>query len=484
MRILSPTCEASSQHDHSTLTPKIILGVGLLLCATLIFVAARGDLWLDEVWSIFFAESARSPWDILSLYKHDNNHVLNTFYLYVVGKQDRLILYRLFSLITGVGSLYLLARIALRWGQIERVFVLLLAGFSYPLILYFSEARGYGPAIFFALLSFSLIEENSATCNPLKVFFFWLASCCGFLSHLSFAIVFLSLSVWVIHKEVAGQSPLKLKVLGTLRYLFIPFLFLILFYLYYARGMAIGGGDHNNPFLEMSRGIVYLLGLPLSAVSSKVAVLILFATVTLIGAYLFWRDKKNPWSFFVAVLLLAPLTIIVVTRPKIYYFRYLVITFPFFYLVLSFIFGKLFRTGRKGFYLVLGVLCLYLIGQAHHLLPLFKQGRGNYQAILAEISNGSSGNILTIGSDHDFRNKMLLTFYQRFLPDRQTLRYMDQQRWNIETPEWIIIHSTDISFEPKPFVMVSNQRIYELTRSERSSGNSGFSWFLYHLSRM
>jgi hypothetical protein len=161
----------------------------------------------------------------------------------------------------------------------------------------------------------------------------------------------------------------------------------------------------------------------------------------------------------------------------------LVITYPFFYLLLSYILGKWFRSGKKGSSIVLVLLCLYLIGQTQQLLPLFKYGRGNYQAILAEVSNKSSGNVLRIGSDHDFRNKMLLSFYQRFIPPYQSLHYIDQRFWNMDPPEWIILHKADRSFKPEPFITTWDQQTYKLTKVEKSAGESGFSWFLYHTTR-
>src|SRR3990172_12519660 len=179
----------------------MLLGAGILVCAIMLCAAASGDLWLDEIWSIFFAEAAKSPWDIVSLYKHDNNHVLNTLYLYAIGKQDHLVFYRLLSIVAGIGSLFLLTRMARKWGHLESLFILLLAGFSYPLILYFSEARGYSPAIFFALLSLFLLDKCLTNYSPIKLFCFWLFVCLGSISHLSFIIVFLSLSVLVLHKE-------------------------------------------------------------------------------------------------------------------------------------------------------------------------------------------------------------------------------------------------------------------------------------------
>ena len=152
--------DASNRLDNLHVRLNVLLGAGILVSTMMIYAAATGDLWLDEIWSIFFSESAKSPWEIVSLYKHDNNHLLNTFYLYAIGRQDTLIFYRLLSMAAGVGSSYLLTTIARKRGELESIFVLLLAGFSYPLILYFSEARGYAPAIFFALLSLFLLIET------------------------------------------------------------------------------------------------------------------------------------------------------------------------------------------------------------------------------------------------------------------------------------------------------------------------------------
>lgn len=474
------TSDLSGQQNEPGFDLKIFLLPGILVCGVMIYLAARGDLWLDEIWSIFMAEAAKSPWEIVSLFKHDNNHLLNTFYLYLVGKQNHLVVYRLLSIAAGIGSLFLLTAMAGKWGYLERIFVLLFAGFSYPLILYFSEARGYAPAIFFALSSLFVLEKCFTRYSGIKLVSFWLCTCLGTLSHSSFIIVFLSLSILVLYNEFSKPSPLKSKLHHSLRYLFIPSAFIIAFTLFYTRGMTIGGGDMNDRPTEISKGIVYLLGLPYNLTHLEFSVLGLFAILIFVGAYLFYHDKNKLGSFIIAVLFVPPFIIIFIIWPTIYYFRYLVVTYPFFYLMLSFMLGKLYSKGSKYSYMTILLISFYLIAQCFQLLPLFRYGRGNYQGILAEISNKSSESILKIGSDHDFRNKMLLSFYQRFLPPHQSLYYIDQKFWNFDPPEWIIIHKTDRTFEPEPFIRAWDQHIYELTKSEGSSGESGFSWFLYH----
>ncbi|NJL58470.1 MAG: hypothetical protein HC887_01260 [Desulfobacteraceae bacterium] len=120
-----------------------------LLSSALIISAARGDLWLDEIWSLSFALTSHSLTDIFTQFRHDNNHVLNTLFLYCIGEQKMLWVYRLFSVVSGIGSVFLGAYIAKKnWGYPEALCSAVLIGTSYPLVIYYSEARGYAPAIF------------------------------------------------------------------------------------------------------------------------------------------------------------------------------------------------------------------------------------------------------------------------------------------------------------------------------------------------
>ncbi len=462
--------------DLPASTAKIIFALGILLSSSLIVLAARGDLWLDEIWSLSFAEAAKTPWEILSLFKHDNNHILNTLFMYLLGKQQNLILYRAFAILSGIASLILLVKLASRWGRLESIFVLLLAGTSYPLILYFSEARGYAPAIFFGLLSFYILQESQMRQSPVKLVLFWVASILGILAHLTFIIVFLSLAVYIIHHEFTVDKTFFVAS-QILKYLSVPLVFIIFFYFSYIRGMAIGGGPPVDRFTELAKGADCLLGLPDAL---WIIGLLLIILIISFAAFMAYSEKKPVWSFSLAVLLIMPAAIITVTNPAYLHFRYVIVCFPFYYLIISFILAKIWRFDKKALsYLVVLVIGLYIGGQSIRLWPLFHYGRGNYQAIIKEMVDTTTANVITVGSDNDFRNKMVLSFYSRFLQDGKIIQYIDQGSWGIHPPEWLIVHSLDESAEPEPLVETSTNRIYRLIKIEKFSGNSGFSWFLY-----
>jgi hypothetical protein len=96
------------------------------------------------------------------------------------------------------------------------------------------------------------------------------------------------------------------------------------------------------------------------------------------------------------------------------------------------------------------------------------------------MENSTAGRVITVGSDNDFRNKMVLSFYTRFFQGGKTIHYTDQESWGSRPPEWLILHSLDESAVPEPWIEAPSGRPYWLVETEKFSGNSGFSWFLYH----
>ncbi|TIT25126.1 MAG: hypothetical protein E5W81_04450 [Mesorhizobium sp.] len=65
----------------SLLAALVIAVTGLVLR----LLGARGDLWLDEIWSFALIEPLTSIDQIFWRVNHDNNHFLNSVYLYLIG---------------------------------------------------------------------------------------------------------------------------------------------------------------------------------------------------------------------------------------------------------------------------------------------------------------------------------------------------------------------------------------------------------------
>src|SRR5262245_21003734 len=75
--------------------PWATLVVVIVLAALVRLLAARGDLWLDEIFTVNLVRNASSPLAILTELRHENNHVLNTFFVYLLRPLDSDYIYRL-----------------------------------------------------------------------------------------------------------------------------------------------------------------------------------------------------------------------------------------------------------------------------------------------------------------------------------------------------------------------------------------------------
>ena len=172
--------------------------------------------------------------------------------------------------------------------------------------------------------------------------------------------------------------------------------------------------------------------------------------------------------------------LLILTRPQYLYFRYFIVCFPFFYLLLSHMACNCHRSwpNRWRWLLVVAVAML-IAGQTQRVYGLLTVGRGNYFAALAHISERSPKGIVRVGSDHDFRNRVLFDFYAPLISEGNRLRYVEQPNWREAPPDWILIHSQDVSYQaPKGFV-VQGIGVYRLTDEYRFSGISGWSWFVF-----
>ena len=131
---------AQSSRFWRETVPLIALAV---TAVALRLASTRGDLVLDEVWSLRIAVNADSPWQIVVM-PVDNNHILNTLVLYALGHDAPFWAYRLPAALASSLALWFAYRLVRRQGIVATSCVLILLGLSQMLILFGTEARGYG----------------------------------------------------------------------------------------------------------------------------------------------------------------------------------------------------------------------------------------------------------------------------------------------------------------------------------------------------
>jgi uncharacterized membrane protein len=187
--------EISAPSDRgSSRAPLVLLILLIVLAAILRIFATRNDLWLDEIISLGIVDQLKSPWQIFSAVHSDNNHYLNTLYMYSVRGQNYAPIYRYLSVVFGVAVIPAGYWLLARRSQVDAVIFAVLLTCSYPLIHFSSEARGYSGALLGSVLACGALVRWMESREAAKSSFWYgaaygLAVALAVLSHLTACLI-------------------------------------------------------------------------------------------------------------------------------------------------------------------------------------------------------------------------------------------------------------------------------------------------------
>jgi MFS family permease len=449
--------------------------------------AANNNLWFDEVWTLqLLRERVHSFGDVFTNLKHSNNHHLNSLWMWLVGQNASGLVYRLPSVLASIGTIVLAGLIGLRQSRLEGYIAMILTSWSYLLIHFGTEARGYSLAIFFALLAWYALQQFEERHSWIWIIVFWSAVVLGFLAHLEFAICFAGLVAWALWR-FASHRPKWRQAVGDLFALFtVPVVLLLVFYIVAIRGMEVGGGPEYQVTPLLIKTASYMLGGPASGAAAGIAALLAVASIYVVLVYLMF-ERDDRWIFY-AVVILVPLGLIAILLPVPLSARYFMISVAASLVLLSSGYAALLRRGIAGRGIGLTLLAVFAAGNAVNTGNLLRFGRGQYLAALLFMERNSDGREVVITSDHDFRNGMLVNYYKRYLERADHTEYVDKTKLDEEDvrtngvlsgAEWLILHRFDLTKQPERMTDIYGNN-YKLVSIYRYSDLSGWNWLLYH----
>lgn len=467
------------------------VGVLFLAGVALRVAMAFEPFWLDEAWSYFLAGEVERPWQLLTEIRHDNNHLLNTLYLFavrdLVGDEGHWIWFRLLSLLAGAGSLVLVYAIARRWGRTEALMALALIGASYPLVAVSAQARGYGLSVCFALLYYWLsirhLENHAADPRPWRsgwgsALGLWTIAILGFLAHATFVYTFAAVAIATTFQWLDRGRSWRGTILEQLRCHLVPFSFLVWLYLVFYRGQEVGGGPETERLLVVRNALAQLLALRPRGTIGWIAcasAVLLAAT----GVGMLVRRGDRSWIFFVCVLLLVPASVIAVSDPKVFYPRYLLGCFPWFYLLAALLLAAAWRQNLGARAIAILFLGTVVVMNVVKDVSVLSVGRNTYSRAVAFMEERTRGPVINVGSDHDFRNSTVLFFHARGLSSGKRVSYHREGQWPPGGPRWYIRsdwlagRNPEEQFAPVPGLS------YRLAESFEFGPGPGFGWHLY-----
>jgi hypothetical protein len=461
------------------LTPFSVAAVVVVALAALLRLAAsRGDFWLDEIWSWVFARQAKSALDIIVNLPHDNNHILNTLFLYFLGDQHNWVVYRIPAVVAGIGTVILAGVIGRRTSRLAALTTMIATGCSYLLVLYDSEARGYGLLIFFVLLSLELTDRYVMQPSWTLALAFSLSCMLGLLSHLTFVDCYAGLGVWSVYR-LALRRPGWRRLLGDLaRCHSLPLAAVAALYFGYVRRILMGGGPPYSLPEVLYSTLSLAVGGP-KAGGAAVAAGLLAGVLLLVALVALAYGEPDRLLFFGTALLLGPALLVLVQRPPYLMVRYFLVPVVLYLILMSRWLAQLYARGIAGKVMYAALMIGFLGGNGLHVARLLRYGRGSYSDALQYMADDTYSPVITVGGDHDFRNSMVVQFYARYLPAHKHVVYYDAAAWPPGGSEWFLIHNQAHSYVPLAAITARGTR-YRLAGAYPYSELSGWNWYVYH----
>jgi hypothetical protein len=458
---------------------RLALLAALVVLAARLFSAATSELTIDEVWSALWLERSQTFWQAVAT-RHDNNHPLNTAAMYLVEDAGGAS-YRWLSVLAGVALV-----LAAWWRERRRggaSFVLpgLLAT-ALTLTIFSSEARGYMPMLFFAWVARESLlatfpasgSEPPRSALPAAALLF-ASGVLAFLAHFSFVFWLAGLgAAFVVDVAQARRR----DQLATGAALFGVGVVVLALYVGFIRSMELGSwGGGMNAVAAMLLAVAQLLGAYTSSpLGSAVALPALGLLLVLLLRRRTLGDLREAAFFAVAIALAPALVLSVLDESRLPTLgtRYFVgPSFAFLILfarALASTFERLPARALFAAYLALGTA---------GSVRFAADGRGDYRGALAYMDAHSEHEQVTVSTDHDFRNWILLRHYRHLVRPPRRLVYVTAGLAASRPTEWYLAHGVPGAAAAPEFVQLAGRR-YRRVAAFGASELVGFRCTLYH----
>jgi hypothetical protein len=494
MTAIEPLAQPSHAHSakqemarfaSQAVREKVVLLFALAIVAAGLAVRlwrAGGPLTLDEIWSIENITPLHHFWQVFWGISHDNNHFLNSLWLYfATGFSDDVRVFRAPSIVMGALTIVVMARLAGRAGRAAAMAAAAMTGASYFLVNYSVEARGYAGLALAIVVCFEALETSLAHRDSRARFVFAGAAGLGALWHLAMlpAVALLALvhlgeekrrnKHWAtaVNETVHFLAPAILAVIPAIGFIF-------------AGAFVVGrftiGGARAFEAQEALNAIASLVRNTIGAPDAASTGLVLVATALVIALALRFRLASPDRRIAYAVILLAlPAAVFVLRPPNAHIARYYLICALFLILLAAEIFGRLWRAGGLVRWGALAVLALILLGDIGKLgLGGASADEGWPQALSTISASGER----TVGSNFDDRVGKFVAYYNRAHPP---LDLVARTEWCVRRPRWLIAELPDGAQAPPDLDLPAGdcRTRFDFVGRYQAWGLSQMTWALY-----
>jgi hypothetical protein len=286
-----------------------------------------------------------------------------------------------------------------RKDKTQFLFSLIIFGANFPLIHFGTEARGYSSLFFFSILSFFLIDKIDQ--RKKTYWAFQISQCLGFLSHLSFSSIALSLGIKFFIRKFNEEKNIYKSIWKTIKLETPSLVFVILLYFINIRHIKVGGGpqrpilgflnDMSDLFLSRNHLYAVCLGC--------LYIVFLFLSYKKWVRKGFWRFENI--VFGILLFIIVPLFNFIFST---YYFsksppfpRHFIVSYIFLLIFFIPILAQEFnRKLNSRLVCVVSFLVFFLFANFQNFKEFYSHGRGEYKKAVEYINKNSKGKDIVI----------------------------------------------------------------------------------------
>ncbi|MEL6856890.1 MAG: hypothetical protein AAFO74_00805 [Pseudomonadota bacterium] len=468
-----------------------ILGIVLLgFCLRL--KAASGDLWFDEIWTVKSLQGLNEPSEILTKWISDNNHLLNSLYVFWVKDQVHSFWFRAFSIAISTGSILAGYWAAQAYGSRTRLIFAFQLAAAFPFVLYGSEARGFAGMIFCALTAIGLVERHLKTDKdtPGAALF---AICIGIggLFHMTIFLLLVVLAVWVFWIRLNQENWHFQRALARAHrffrpVIFVPLIFAVVLsapvYFHPDRLIEIGSISHFE-WSHVADGFDRLLRLVLGAPYAPP----MMTQAALIAALVFFLRRPGQSKITLDITPLAvialgivPIIMVIVQLPNLQYPRYFLCLALILCLWLSIRIADASKSNGYKRWIAAGLVAVFMHGQFIQYAGFSGPQRGQYRQAIAEISQSGA---TFYSAAEPFRTMVTIDYFQAIDKSDFKLTHIDLKNSDCEAPpKWFIAEIHRPRDTVRETINLSGRVCtlrYDLHKTYLHYKLSGRSWALY-----
>ena len=444
---------------------------------------AQGDLWQDEIWTFSLLRTISSPLGIFLDISADNNHFLNTLYLYFVGPDASPLAQRALSVLLGTATIVAVAVLLRRAHWTAAALGIACFAFGYPLVHYGSEARGYAGYLLFSIVSIDLVERELAETSRGNRIWLGVSNLLGTLFQpimVGNVAVLIGWSIWYRWRHGATPRQALANTQRTFSItvrLLIAVLVLAVIAVYRVGSFKILNSEHFTPetFIRGYGGMLrFLLGIPQAVPSWAALAATLRATALVLFALRARLGSRG--GFYALAIFGLPAALFCAQLPNLAIYRYYLLPSVALLLLLTELITLAWRSGGWQRILALILCAGFALGNAVELAAFYRYGRGEYQAVTRTIGESDSPKVT---GNFDGVINTMLDFYAARL--HLPVDYVSNQAfcgsgagWLIETMDQPVPQPDEISFGGP-----ACPTLFRKAAEYPAWGLSGWTWTLY-----